>query len=597
VRFPSDCNRGIASWNRKGEFIEKRQIGEIHIDFTMDEFGKKPLRFFCMANIKFSRKQFEKDVGKLDEKMQNKIAMFGTPLESFDKEEIEIEVFPNRPDLLSYQGFKRSFLAFLGRKTGMKKYNLSKPEKNFSVKIDSSVKNIRPYTACAIVKGLRFNDDKIKEVVDIQEKLHTTVGRKRKKVAIGIYPLEKVKLPITFKAMEPDKIKFIPLESNREMSGLQILQRHPTGKEYSHLLSGKTKFPIFIDANNEVLSMPPIINSQLTGKITEKTRDIFIECSGFDLEILKKCLNILVTSFAEMGGKVYQMKLNYGKKIITPDLTTEKIKISVENTNKLLGLDLNEKQITKFLEKMGHNVSKLDVEIPSWRTDILHEVDLIEDVAIAYGYENFIPEIPEISTIGEIDKKESFKKKIAEILAGVGFLEISNYHLTKKEDQFTKMGIPEKQEKDFIDVKESKTDYTLLRGDLSHYALKILSENVDAEYPQKIFEIGKVFNSRDGILEKENLSLAIAPGNFTEAKQVIEYLFKMIEIETTISELQETKDLPVHFIEGRVAEIKVEGKSIGLIGEIHPKILKNWRMRMPTTLLEINLEEIFKKLT
>jgi phenylalanyl-tRNA synthetase beta chain len=152
-----------------------------------------------MASAIFPRKQFEKEIGKLDEKMQNKIAMFGTPFQRLDDDELEIEVFPNRPDLLSYHGFKRSFLAFLGKQTGIKEYKINKPEKNYSVKIDSSVKDIRPYTACAIVKGLKFDDDKIKEMIDIQEKLHQTLGRKRKKLAIGIYPMEKIKLPITFR--------------------------------------------------------------------------------------------------------------------------------------------------------------------------------------------------------------------------------------------------------------------------------------------------------------------------------------------------------------------------------------------------------------
>jgi phenylalanyl-tRNA synthetase beta chain len=299
-----------------------------------------------MASVIFPRKQFEKEIGKLDEKMQNRIAMFGTPFEKADNNEIEIEVFPNRPDLLSYHGFKRAFLGFLGKQKGLKEYKINKPEKDYSVTIDSSVKDIRPYTACAIVKGLKFDDEKIKEIIDMQEKLHLTIGRKRKKVAIGIYPLEKIKLPITFKALEPDKIKFIPLESEKEMSGLQILQKHPKGKEYAHLLAGKAKFPVFIDSDNNILSMPPVINSQNTGKITDKTTDVFIECSGFDFSVLSKCLNIIVTNFAEMGGTVYQMNLHeQNKKKLTPDLSSEKMKINIDNANSLLGISMNEKNL------------------------------------------------------------------------------------------------------------------------------------------------------------------------------------------------------------------------------------------------------------
>lgn len=540
-----------------------------------------------MASVNFPRKRFEKDIGKLDLKMQNKIAMFGTPLEKFDDDEIEIEVFPNRPDLLSYHGFKRAFLAFLGKQKGLKEYKISKPEKDFVVNVDSSVKDIRPYTACAIVKNLKFDDEKIKEIVDIQEKLHLTVGRKRKKLAIGIYPLEKIKLPITFKALEPDKIKFIPLESDREMTGLQILQRHPTGREYANLLAGKPRFPIFVDANENVLSMPPIINSHLTGKITEETKDVFVECSGFDLESLKKCLNIIVITLAEMGGQICQMEVrSHNQKEITPNLIPEKMKLSIKNANSLLGLELNEKEIKEFLERMGFNYNKGNVEIPSWRVDILHEVDLIEDVAIAFGYENFSPEIPKVSTTAEENKKEIIKRKIAEILSGLNMLEVSNYHLTTKKDQFRKMSVPEEN---FIEVEESKTDYTILRKDLSHYLLKNLSENVDSEYPQKIFEVGRVFTPA----ETENLALAIAPANFTEVRQVLEYLARMLDIEIKISEPEK---FPNYFVDGRTAEIVLDKKTVGFLGEIHPKILKNWKIKMPVSVFEINLEEIFKKL-
>ena len=566
-----------------------------------------------MAVVNFNKKTFEKEIGKLDEKMQNKIAMFGTPIEGIDDKEIQIEVFPNRPDILSYQGFKRAFLAFLGKKTGLATYKVNPAERDYQVIVDSSVKNIRPYTACAIIRGLSLDNDKIKEIIDMQEKLHSTLGRKRKKVAIGIYPLEKIKLPITFKAVEPDKIKFIPLEFDKEMSGLEILQRHSAGKEYAHLLAGKEKFPVFVDADGNVLSMPPIINSLKTGKITAETKDVFVECSGFDFEVLKKTLNILVVSLADLGGKIYQMEIKYPKlhfslsnpmksltnlsasiassvrKEITPNLESDEMKFSLENTNKLLGLNLNEKQLKTFIERMGYDYAGGKVKIPAWRTDILHEVDLIEDVAIAYGYENFIPEIPEISTIGEEDKKQIIKRKISEILSGLGMLEVLNYHLTNKDLQFVKMGT---QEKDFVEIEESKTEYNILRKDLSHYLLKIFSENSDSEYPQKIFEIGRVFEKKNKIEEKDNLAVAISPGNFTNVKQIIQYLAKMLDLKI---EIKETENYPQYFIEGRVGKILLDGKEIGFIGEIHPKILKNWKIKMPIALFEIDLEKIYEK--
>ncbi|MDP3987186.1 MAG: phenylalanine--tRNA ligase subunit beta [Nanoarchaeota archaeon] len=547
-----------------------------------------------MAILNINKKIFERDIGELDENMQNKIAMFGTPVEALTKDEIQLEVFPNRPDLLSYGRFKRSFVAFLGKKTGLINYPVNKPDKDYDVFIDSSVKDVRPYTACAIVRGLKFGDENIKEIMDMQEKLHLTIGRKRRKAAIGIYPLEKIKLPITFKAIEPDKIRFIPLDSEKELSGLEILQRNPTGKEYAHLLAGKAKFPVFLDSERNVLSMPPIINSKVSGRVTEGTKDVFVECSGTDKEILNKCLNIVVTSLAEMGGKIYQMNLHYNKAETTPNLSSEKIKISLEKTNRILGLELKEKDLKKLIEMMGHDYDSKEksASVSAWRTDILHEIDIIEDIAIAYGYENFIPEIPDTSTIGEVDSKEKLKKKISEIFSGLGMNEVSNYHLTRKEDQIDKMNLDEKEV--LIEVEKSKTDYNLLRKDLSHMLLRNLSENIDSEYPQEIFETGKVFFSERGsISEKEMLSAAISPGNFTRIKQIIEYLFKSINLVVSFKEAEKPQ---THFIEGRTAEIILNNIKIGFVGEIHPKTLRNWKIKMPVALLEIELEEIFKSL-
>lgn len=548
-----------------------------------------------MASTKFSRKEFEKHF-KLTEELKEKLNLFGTHFENADDNEIELEITPNRPDLFSLQVFIKAFSSFLGKskEKGLREYKTSKPEKNFEVKIDSSVKGVRPFTACAIIKDLKFNDEKIKEIINIQEKMHMTLGRNRKKIAIGIYPLEKITLPIKFEARKPSEIKFIPLEMEREMNGLQILQSHPTGREYAHLLEGKEKFPVFIDAKNEILSMPPIINSHKTGKITESTKDIFIECSGFDFDMLKKTLNILCAMFAEMDSKVYQMELAYGKdKILTPDLTPEKMKLNPENANKLLGLNLKEKEIEALLEKMGHNYDSKTktVEIPAWRTDIMHEVDLIEEIAIAYGIENFQPEIPQIATIGEISRIENAKKKIAEMLAGLNMLELSTYYLITKEDAKT-FGIKEDLT---IEVEDSKTEYKILKPKIEISTLKTLGKNIDSEYPQKIFEFSKVFSreSREetGIKETEKLCAAIASpnANFTEIKQIFEYLMKMLGKKHNEYSITEHSAEGTYFIEGRCAKIVCGEKTIGLIGEIKPSLLNSLGIKMPVACLEADI--------
>jgi len=536
-----------------------------------------------MATITLDKKEFEKHV-KFNAEIETKISMLGTPVEKVDEESISIDVSPNRPDMLSFQGFMRSFLQFIGKKTGLKEYKIHKPEKDFEVKIDASVNEVRPFTACAVVKNLKFDDNKIKEIIDIQEKIHTTLGRSRKKIAIGIYPLEKIKLPIKYLALNPKEIKFIPLESDREMDGLQILSSHPTGREYAHLLEGKKKFPIFVDATGEILSMPPIINSHKTGKITETTKEVFIECSGFDFKTLNKTLNIVVTILADIGGEIYSMNLKYpNKPQVTPDLKPEKMKLNLENVNKLLGLSLKEAEIKKLLEKMGYSYNKGSVEIPAYRIDVLHEVDLIEDIAIAYGYDNFSPEIPEIATIGEEDKKQVLAGKIAEILVGLGFLGVSSYHLIS-EDMLKKAGKSEKLEK--IQVRDSKTDFTILRQDLSCSLFKVLAENIDSEYPQKICEVGKIFKRNEksgtGIEEKTQLACFSIPCNFTQIKQVLEYLGRMLNLQFSLKETEHP-----YYIPGRTGKIILKDKEIGVIGEIHPKILKNLHLKMPLAGFEL----------
>ena len=542
-----------------------------------------------MTALSLKINQIEKEIGVLDENMKNKIIMMGVEIDSAASDAITFNITPNRPDLLSFQGFIRAIKAFIGKEKGIKKYVVHNPKKDYTIKISPSVKDVRPYTACAIVKNLSLDNEKIKEIIDLQEKLHSTIGRNRKKLAIGIYPLEKISLPIKYTARNPKDIRFIPLESEKEMSAPEILRSHPTGREYARLLEKNSLFPVFIDSKDKILSMPPIINSQETGKISLETKDVFIECSGFDFSILQKTLNIVVTSLADMGGAIYGMTLEDSSKSITPDLSTEKMKISLENTNKLLGLNLKDKDLEKLLPKMGFEYKSGKVIIPAWRTDIMHEVDIIEDIAIAYGYDKFTPEIPSISTVAEESYESRLKSKIAEILIGLQFIEVSSYHLIKGEEIKKFKSLPK------IEIENSKTEYKFLRPNLLIPALRIFSENKDSEYPQKIFELGQVFaknnESETGIEESSHLLMASSPGNSTYMKQILDYLAKMLFLKCNIAELSVQG-----LIEGRTYSIMINNKPIGYFGEVHPETLRDWNIKMPLSVLEITLEEIISVL-
>jgi len=444
---------------------------------------------------------------------------------------------------------------------------------------------------------LKFDDEKIREVIQVQEKLHVTYGRNRRKVAIGIYPYEKIKTPIYFRAEEPKKIKFRPLEFPSELTADKMLQRHPAGREYGYLLEGMEKFPVFRDANGKVLSVPPIINSHDTGKITDKTRDVFIECSGFDFYVLRKCLNMIVTAFADMGGEIYSMQLIYpNNKYISPDLTPEKIKLNVNYVNRILGLDLKEGDIKKYLERMGYEYKNKIAYIPTYRTDVMHQIDLVEDIAIAYGYENLKEEIPNIATIGEESKFHKFKNKIADIFVGLGFIETSTYSLTNNRIQNLMMNTS----LDLIEVKNpSSKDFSKLRVWVLPSLMQVLMENKHHDYPQKLFEMGVIFkksNKSDTETKtEENTRLTVviceSKTDFTQIKQEFDVLMSILNLEYVMKEIDHDS-----FIPGRVARVSVKNKEVAYIGELHPKIIENFGLKFPVTAFELNLTELYKLL-
>jgi len=548
-----------------------------------------------MPTVTINRKVFEKLVGRSlpDDELKDRISMLGTDLESVSADEIVVEIFPNRPDMLSEQGFARAFSAFIGVNTGIKQYKV-KPSGS-KVLIDASVKDVRPFTACAIVKNLHFNDEKIREIIQIQEKLHVTFGRNRKKLAIGIYPLEKIKLPIKYFAADPNKIKFRPLEFPKEITALQILSQHPTGREYAHLLEGKSLFPFFADSTNSILSMPPIINSHLTGKIEESTSEVFIECSGFDFNTCRICLNIIVTAMADMGGEIYSMDLEYsdGKKV-TPDLDPRKIKLDVPFINKWLGLKLSEDEMVKLLNKMGYGFEMGFTLIPAYRADILHMVDLAEDVAIAYGYENFEPEIPNVATIGRESDFGVFRRRVSEILVGLGLLETNTYNLSNAEDQDRKM------ETDFqlVELESAvNIDYNALRAWMLPSLMKVLHDNKSNDYPQNLFESGNCFaldkESETGVYEFCTLAVTLCGPDvdFTRIKQVLDCLFSALDTKYGSKEAEHPS-----FIPGRVAYVSVGEDVVGQVGEVHPQVVSNWGLEMPVAAFELNLTALYKAL-
>jgi phenylalanyl-tRNA synthetase beta chain len=296
-----------------------------------------------------------------------------------------------------------------------------------------------------------------------------------------------------------------------------------------------------------------------------------------------------------MGGKVYAMNIKdkVNGNMVSPDMSPQMMEFKIENINKTLGMEFTEKQVRSYLAKMGIGIEekkkKLYALVPAYRTDILHPIDLSEEVAIACGYDNFEAVIPEISTIAEENPASRQKRIMSEILSGLGLLETSSFHLqTKKNIKKIYFDF-----NDFIELTDSKTERDVLRMDMLTNLMQILSENSDAAYPQKIFEIGRVFakdvegTTDTGIVESERLACVLTDESitFTESKQILDYLFKMIDVKY---EIENTEDHP-GFIKGRCGKIIVDGKAIGHIGEVAPRVLKNWKLKFPAVAFELDV--------
>jgi phenylalanyl-tRNA synthetase beta chain len=548
-----------------------------------------------MPTVKFSKKCILESLGRKisDEQLLDRIAMLGTGIEGVDGDEISIEVSPNRPDLLSVQGLARALSSFLSIKTGLKKYIVKKS--SIKVIIDKSVKDVRPFTVCAVVRDLKLTDERIRQIIQIQEKLHITHCRNRKKASIGIYPLEHIRPPIYYKALHPEEIRFKPLDLNKDLNGAQILAIHPTGREYGYLLEGLDKYPVFIDSKMQFMSMPPIINSNSVGKVDLQTRDVFIECSGFDFGFLHSLLNIIVTSLADMGGEIYSVELTYpDKKRTTPALEGIKMELDTGYVNKILGLSLKESQVKSLLEMMGYNYKNGKAVVPAYRTDVLHPIDLVEDIAIAYGYDKFSGRPSTVATSGNERRINVFENKIRDVLVGAGLLEVKNCHLTNKEYQTKLMN----SSSELVELENPSTaEYNALRTWLLPCLMESLKYNKLYEYPQNIFEIGAVFKldakkvEETGVHESERLSVLFCgqDANFTKIKQLLDALMESLNAKYSIADAEHSS-----FIHGRVGRVVINDEKIAYIGELHPQVIMNWSLEMPVAALELNISDLFR---
>ena len=538
-----------------------------------------------MPAVTFNKMDLLNLIGKKlkDEEIEEIVNSFKSNVEEITNEEIKVELTADRIDMFTVEGFARAIKGLMGIKLNEIKIHDSK------ITVFKEDVPVRPFIACAIVKNIKMNDLLIKSLMNAQEILHETIGRKRKRVAIGLHDFDKIRGKIFYKGVSRNE-KFIPLGEKEEMSLIDVLAKTEKGKKYGNLIIEANKWPVFMDEEG-IFSFPPILNSERT-KITENTKNIFIDVTGTDKDLVKKILNILILSFSERGCKIEGVKIKGKREEYTPEWVEKSLEIEKDYFTKILGKEFKESEIEKLLKRMGYKTffekDKIIVLVPPYRIDVFSKIDIAEDLAIAFGYNNFEPELPNVFTIGEIHPIEKISDEIREVLVGFGFQEIVRPALTNSEKQFRKMLV---EEKETIRIENPVSEsYTQLRVWLLPDLMEFLSKNTKEPYPQKIFEIGDVVlpDKNEETLSKNvrKVALAVASSGsyFAEVKRIALEIAKRLNIEISFEDYKHPS-----FIDGRCGKIIHEKKEIGFFGEINPEVLENFKVYIPVAALEMEL--------
>ncbi len=545
-----------------------------------------------MPVVELSYSRLQKLVGKVSKKqISDSLPFLGLDIESEDKDQVRIEYSPNRPDYSTDFGIALGLQGLLGIKTGTVKFNIKKSNK-YSISVKSGVSKIRPFVTGIVAKNGKIDDKTIKQLMTMQEDLHFGIGRKRKKSSIGIHDLDKVSFPLIYTTTNRNH-KFVPLNSEEEISISKILTNTDVGQDYGSLLGQSSQVPLIVDNDQNTVSFPPIINAAVT-TVTTKTKNLFVEVTGINKEDAEDMLAVVATILQSAGFTLESVKIS-GSKNSSPKLDSKKLIVNSSLINQTLGLDLKTSKIISCLKKSRLDATSKGLSIictvPAYRFDIFGPMDLVEEVALGYGIQNLEPTMSPSQTIGKINPVSLQIKSLDKTMIGLGYLEAVNSSLTSKRVLYD---MTNRDSTKIISVLDSKSqEHTILRDTILPGLLENLSKNIHESYPQKIFETGTVFATENPISEKINFSgiSAHKDANFTEIKSIIQSALNIgfgIKIET------KTSTNPT-FEQGHCASILLNNVPIGIIGKIDSKIIENYKIRVPVVGFEISLSDSILK--
>jgi len=521
------------------------------------------------------------------------VPFIGVDIEGVDNAAVRIEYNPNRPDFASDYGIARAVKGLLGIETGIPEFKLS-GRSGCAIKVDMSTRQIRPYIVSLVAKNGKLDDETIKQLIAMQEDLQNVIGRRRLKASIGLHNLDAIKFPVTYTTVQED-FSFTPLGDSDNHTIRHILKEFDVGKQYGYILQKSNAYPIIQDAENNVLSFPPIVNSNLT-RIGTATKNLFVEVTANNLEVAEDVLSVMAMALYDAGFEIQTVSTHNsdGRNKETPKMDPSYIKVETSYINRILGLNLKVTDILKCLKKsrldgkvMSGKIIKCT--IPRYRTDIIDSTDLIEEVAVGYGIYNLRATIASSDLSGKRNYLSVCLDIVREVMAGLGMIEVVNFNLVSRKIHYQLMGIPEHE--NILTAEKTKSiEHEILRESLIPSLIQTLSHNIHEEYPQKLFEVGKVFQRGDRIKEYWNLGVVVAhsKANYTEGKSIVQTFLKT----SFGKEIVTKSNVNAILVQGRSSDIIVDGLSVGYIGEIKPMVCDNFKLRVPVVAAELNLSQI-----
>ena len=539
-----------------------------------------------MPVVELELPRLQKLVGRTNrQKILQTLPFLGLDIESQENDIVRVEYSPNRPDYSTDFGIALGLQGLLGSKKGAVKLKIKKIG-GYQINVNTTVSKVRPFVTGIVALNRKIDEKVLQQIIVMQEDLHFGLGRKRKKSSIGIHDLDTISFPLTYTTTNRNH-KFVPLNSSTENTISEILKNSEVGQDYGYILGNSDKVPIIMDSLGNTVSFPPIINSFMT-TVTTKTKNLFVEVTGTDKNDVEDMLSVIATTLQNAGFELCTVKIS-GAKNSTPQFKQRKILLNRDLVNTMLGLNLSSGNIAGALKKCRLDATPknktISCVVPRYRFDIFGPMDLVEEVALGYGIENLNPNLSPSQTLGQKTHESDVLNNLRQIMIGLGYMEAFNTSLTSTRILFE---LTKRDSSNIISVMNSKSqEHAILRDSILAGLVNNLSNNIHELYPQKLFEIGTVFSKGNPIKEEIHLACICVhnDANFSEIKSILQSTLKTgfnIECKT------KTSSNPT-FAEGKIADILVNDKPFGIIGEIDSEVKENFKIRASVVGFEIKL--------